>query len=125
MAQLQAVAPISNEDVDALPVKELGPAIAFYEGVLGFTVVSRDSASARLSRDEVQIGLVPKAEHKPGEAGSLAFKFDDLEAMHRELEGKDCERGVFGSDTWDGKKFRTFFVRERENGYCYCFFCPI
>ena len=49
MAQLQAVAPISNEDVNALPVKDLGPAIAFYEAVLGFTVVSRDSASARLS----------------------------------------------------------------------------
>jgi lactoylglutathione lyase len=124
MAQLQAVAPISNENVNALPVKDLGPAIAFYEAVLGFTVVSRDSASAQLLRDEVQIGLVPKAGHKPGEAGSLAFKVDDLEAMHRELEGKNCERGVFGTDEWGGKKFRTFFVREHENGYCYCFYQP-
>lgn len=125
MTQLQAVAPISNEDVNALPVKDLGPAIAFYEAELGFTVVSRDSATARLSRDEVQIGLVPKAEHKPGEAGSLAFKVDDLEAMHRELEGKNCELGVFGVDEWGGKKFRTFFVREHENGYCYCFYQPV
>lgn len=78
-----------------------------------------------MSRDEVQIGLVPKAEHKPGEAGSLAFKVDDLEAMHRELKGKDCELGVFGIDDWGGKKFRTFFVREHENGYCYCFYQPV
>jgi catechol 2,3-dioxygenase-like lactoylglutathione lyase family enzyme len=119
------VAPISNEDVNALPVKDLAPAIAFYETVLGFAVVSRDVASARLSRDEVQIGLIPNCEHKPGEAGSLAFKVDDLEAMHRELEGKNCERGVFGTDEWGGKKFRTFFVREQENGYCYCFYQPV
>jgi catechol 2,3-dioxygenase-like lactoylglutathione lyase family enzyme len=125
MAKLQSVAPISNEDVGALPVKELSSATTFYEEVLGFTVIHRDSASVRLSRDEVEISLVPQADHKPGEAGSLAFKVDDLEAMHRELEGKNCERGVFGTDEWGGKKFRTFFVREHENGYCYCFYQPL
>jgi lactoylglutathione lyase len=111
--------------VNALPVKDLGPAIAFYETVFGFTVVGRDLASAQLSRDEVQIGLISNPNHKPGEAGSLGFKVDDLEAMHRELQGKNCELGVFGIDEWSGKKFRTFFVREHENGYCYCFYQPV
>jgi hypothetical protein len=31
MAQLRAVCPVSDEDTNALPVKDLGPAIAFYE----------------------------------------------------------------------------------------------
>lgn len=44
MARLQAVAPISNEDVNALPVRDFKPAIAFYEAIFGFTIVSRDSA---------------------------------------------------------------------------------
>ena len=125
MAKLQAVAPISNEDVNALPVKELGPAIAFYETVFGFKIARHDSASATLSRDAVQIGLVPNTDHKPSEAGSLAFRVDDLEAMHRELQGKNCEVGVFGVDEWGGKQHRTFFVREHENGYCYCFYQPV
>jgi hypothetical protein len=29
------VCPVSEEDTNALPVKDLGPAIAFYEAVLG------------------------------------------------------------------------------------------
>src|SRR5262245_6119916 len=125
MAQLQAVSPISNEDVNALPVKDLGPAAAFYETVMGFKVARRDSASVVLSRDAVQIGVVPQPDHKPSEAGSLAFRVDDLEAMHRELQGKNCEVGVFGIDEWGGKKFRTFFMREHQNGYCYCFYQPV
>jgi hypothetical protein len=27
--------------------------------------------------------------------------------------------GVFGIDEWGGKKYRTFFLREQENGYCF------
>ena len=124
MAQLKTVAPISDEDANALPVKDIGPAVAFYETVLGFSVVSRDASAAALTRDHVRIGLVRKSGHEPGRAGSLAFAVDDLDAMHRELAANGGSPGEFGTDEWGGKRYRTFFLREDENGYCYCFYHP-
>jgi lactoylglutathione lyase len=124
MAQLKSVYPISGEDTNALPVKEIGPAVAFYEMLLGFSVVSRDASAAALTRDNVRIGLVRKADHKPEHAGSLAFAVDDLDAMHHELQESGAQPGKFGIDQWGGKQYRTFFVREDEDGYCYCFHHP-
>jgi predicted enzyme related to lactoylglutathione lyase len=125
MARLKSVCPVSDEDASALPVKDLGPAIAFYQAVLGFSVVSRDGSTAVLARDDVRIGLVAHSDHEPRKAGSLAFKVDDLESMHRELEQRGGEPGEFGIDEWGGRSHRTFFLRERTNGYCYCFFIPV
>jgi lactoylglutathione lyase len=125
MAKLKSVSPISNEDAGALPVKELGPAVAYYESVMGFTVISRDATTAELKRDGAQIGLVIKRDHRPHEAGSLAFAVDDLGGLHRELSERGGKPGNFGIDEWGGKQFRTFFMREEENGYCYCFYHPV
>ena len=124
MAQLKAVYPISGEDTNALPVKEIGPAIRFYETVLRFSTASHDATTASLTRDDVRIGLVREMDHKPDEAGSLAFAVDDLDAMHHELQESGAQPGKFGTDQWGGKQYRTFFVREDENGYCYCFYHP-
>jgi catechol 2,3-dioxygenase-like lactoylglutathione lyase family enzyme len=124
MAHLGAVGPISDEDTNALPVKDIGPAVAFYETILGFSVVSRDSSTAALTRDLVRIGLVRKADHQPSQAGSLALAVDDLDALHRELQASGGNPGEFGIDEWDGNQYRTFFLREDENGYCYCFYQP-
>ena len=124
MARLKSVGPISDEDTHALPVKDIGPAVAFYERVLGFSVVRRDTSAAALARDDVRVGLVRKAGHEPGRAGSLAFAVDDLDAMHRELRSRGGKPGEFGTDEWGGRKYRTFFLREDENGYCYCFYHP-
>ena len=125
MAKLKAVCPISDEDVDALPVKDLSAAIRFYESVLGFSVRERDTSSAVLKRDEVKVGLTCKALHEPGKAGSIAFAVDEIEEMHEELRASGGEPGEFGIDDWDGRRHRTFFVREKENGYCYCFYSPL
>jgi catechol 2,3-dioxygenase-like lactoylglutathione lyase family enzyme len=119
MARLKAVFPVSDEDTNALPVRDLGPAIAFYETVLGFSAVSRDASTAVLTRDGVRFGLVCQGDHEPGRAGSLAFEVDDLDAMHRELEARGGNPGEFGIDEWGGKRHRTFFLREQENGYCF------
>jgi lactoylglutathione lyase len=124
MAQLKAVYPISGEDLNALPVKEIEPAVAFYEAVLGFSIASRSPSAAALIRDDVRIRLVHKADHKPEQAGSMAFAVDDLDAMHHELQESCAQPGKFGTDQWGGKQYRTFFVREDENGYCYCFYHP-
>lgn len=124
MARLVAVHPISGEDTNALPVKALDPAIAFYHQVLGFTLVRRGSSAALLSRDTAVLGLVVKPDHEPKEAGSVAFEVDDLDDMHRELQASGARPGQFGLDEWAGRSHRTFFVREEQDGYCYCFYQP-
>lgn len=124
MTRVIAAYPISGEDPMALPVKALPAAITYYETVLGFSVVSRDTRAATIGRDEVRIGLVVEPDHDPARAGSLALEVDDLDAMHREVERTGGRPGDFGEDQWNGRSFRTFFVREDENGYCYCFYHP-
>ena len=124
MKQFNAVYPISGEDLSALPVKAIGPAVAFYQSVLGFSAVAADEATATLQRDDVRLGLVQKPHHKPEEAGSCAFAVADLDAMHRELDGRGLDLGDIRIDEWGGKQYRVFFLREAENGYCYCFSQP-
>jgi catechol 2,3-dioxygenase-like lactoylglutathione lyase family enzyme len=125
MAELQSVCPVSDENIDALPVKDIADAVAFYKEMLGFSVVNCDSSGALLMRNNIRIGLVRKVDHRPEQAGSLAFEVDDLEAVHRELQTRGGKPGVFGIDEWNGKRHRTFFLREEENGYCFCFYTPV
>jgi lactoylglutathione lyase len=125
MAKLRAVHPISDEDLAALPVKALDSAIAFYQRVLGFSVVARDQSTAALARDEVRIGLVARNDHEPRQAGSVAIEVDDVEMLHAELRASGGQPGELGIDDWGGRSNRTFFLREEENGYCYCFYRPV
>jgi predicted enzyme related to lactoylglutathione lyase len=124
MAQFKAVFPISNENIDALPVKELDAAIGFYERVMEFSVVTRDSASVILKRDDVQIGLIHKEDHDPKEAGSCYFSVSDVESLRSEMEGKGGDLGELHFDQYEGKEYRVFFLREFDNGYCFCFGQP-
>jgi lactoylglutathione lyase len=125
MAKQTDVSPVSNEDTRALPVKNLGPAVVYYESMMGFITISRDATTAVLRRDNAEIGLVVKSDHQPQEAGSLAFKVDDVDTLHRELTERGGKPGEFDIEDWGGKQFRTFFMREEQNGYCYCFYCPL
>lgn len=125
MKQFNGVSPISGEDLSALPVKAIGPAVEFYRSVLGFTVVSQDAVRATVQRDEARLGLVAKPDHNPGEAGSCAFGMTDLDAMHRELSGRGLDLGGIDTQEWGGTTYRVFFLREGANGYCYCFSQPV
>ena len=125
MTRLLAGYPISNEDLTALPVRALAPALTFYETVLGFILVLREGASATVARDAVRLGLSERANHDPARAGSVAIEVDDLEALHQEFTRAGGRPGEFGVDEWAGRTHHTFFVRESENGYCYCFFRPV
>ena len=121
---LKGAYPISGEDLMALPVREIGPAVEFYATVLGFDVVSRDEDTAVLQRDSARIGLARKPDHKPEEAGSFAFGVTDLAAHHRELDGRGLDLGDVRIDEWEGRRYRVFFLREAGNGYCFCFSEP-
>lgn len=121
----QGVYPISGEDLTALPVKEIGPAVAFYQSVLGFTAESGDERAAVVTRDAARIGLVCKPDHRPEEAGSCAFAVADLDAARQELDGRGLDLGDVRTEEWGGKTYRVFFLREAENGYCFCFHQPV
>lgn len=125
MKQFTSVSPISGEDLSALPVKAVGPAVEFYRTVLGFTVVSQDAGRATVQRDDARLGLVARPDHSPTEAGSCAFGVADLDAVHRELSGRGLDLGGVGTQAWGGRSYRVFFLREAENGYCYCFTQPV
>ena len=47
-AIFKGVYPIGATDTNALPVKEIGPAVGYYTQVLGFSVVERNRESAEL-----------------------------------------------------------------------------
>lgn len=120
-----AVYPISGEDLNALPVREIGPAVDFYRAALGFEAVSQGDDRAVVARDGVRLGLVRKADHRPDKAGSCCFAVTDLDAARDELVARGgSEVGALGTSEWGGVRYRTFFVREAGNGYCYCFSSP-
>lgn len=121
MKQFEGVYPISGEDLNALPVKEIGPAVEFYQTVLRFSVVASDESAATLQRDDARIGLIRQPDHKPEEAGSFAIAVADLDVMRAELDGRGLDLSAMRIDERNGKKYRVFFLREAENGYCYCF----
>ena len=125
MRQFKGVYPISGEDLNALPVREIASAVEFYTSVLGFSVLASDATAATLQRNDAGLGLVRSPGHRPEEAGSCAFAVTDLAAMHRELDGRGLDVGGIRTDAWGGKQYRVFFLREAENGYCYCFSQPV
>lgn len=125
MAVMESAVPVGDEDLNALPVRDLPAALDFYQRLLGLSVASQGHTAAVLTRDSIRIGLIRQEDYESGKAGSLAIEVDNLEAMHRELKGKGAAPGAFGVDQWSGKRYRTFFVREEVNGYCYCFFTPL
>jgi hypothetical protein len=116
----RAVYPISGEDLTALPVRETGPAVSFYTSVLGFAAVRSDETAAVVRRDNARLGLVRKPDHRPEEAGSCCFVVDDLDAMHRELEGRGLDLGAIDAQDWGGKKYRVFFLRESHLPQVWC-----
>jgi catechol 2,3-dioxygenase-like lactoylglutathione lyase family enzyme len=121
---LKGAYPIGGEDLMALPVREIGPAVEFYRNVLAFEVVSADDRTAVLQRDSAVIGLLRTPDHRPEEAGSFALGVTDIEAHHRELDGRGLDLGRLGVQVWDGRTYRVFFLRESRDGYCYCFTQP-
>ena len=118
----RAVGPIGDTDTDALPVKEIGPAIGYYTQCLGFSLVSKDRTAARLKRDDVQICLAVNG--RDPEQASCWFSVGDVDALRRELDAKGIEPGTIDEQEYDGKPYRVFFAKE-PYGVCFCFTHPL
>ena len=118
----KAAGPIGDTDINALPVKEIGPAVGYYTQCLGFTLVSKDGTTAKLCRDDVQIGLAVNG--RDPEQASCWFSVGDVDALRRELDAKGIEPGTIDEQEYDGKPYRVFFAKE-PYGVCFCFTQPV
>ncbi len=121
MAQAVAfkgVHPIGDTDTQALPVRELGPAIGYHTQVLGFTLAAREPERAVLRRGEATIGLAVNGADP--EQASCYFEASDAEALRRELAAKGIEPSPLRDDEHGGNCYRGFFAKE-PYGVCFGF----
>ena len=118
----RAVGPIGDTDTNALPVRELGPAVGYYTQCLGFALVSRDPTTAVLRRDDVQIGLAVNG--RDPEQASCWFSVGDVDALLREYEARGIGPGIVDEQVYDGRPYRVFFAKE-PYGVCFCFTQPL
>ena len=114
----QSVSPIGDTDIKALPVSALGPAIAYYTHVLGFTLVVKTDKSAVLSRDGAEIVL--EVNDKDPSQASCYFAVSDVDALHAEYTAIGIEPSPPRVDEYGGKQYRVFFAKE-PYGVCFCF----
>ena len=107
-----------------LPVADAVAAPAFYETVMGFTVISREETPVNtvvLERDGLRIGLAENG-GDPSQDG-VAFEVDDAEAAYAEFkanglvpakEGTENVNGSIsaqiGSENRDGTLWHVFFI---------------
>jgi hypothetical protein len=117
----KAVYPIGATDTQALPVKEIGPAVGYYTQVLGFSVVAKGGGTVLLKRGDVQIGLAVNGADP--EQASCYFAVSDVDALHRELDAKGIEPSEIGVQEHEGRRYRVFFAKE-PYGVCFCFGRP-
>ena len=109
--------PISG-DPDALPVKDFGPAIAYYTRILGFQVESRTPEKVVLRRDAAVIGLAQSGADP--EQVSCYFSVENLPALHQELTEAGVEPSALQPSVHNGKAMTIFFAKE-PYGVCFCF----
>ena len=110
------------EDAMNLPVENVEDAIAFYERIMGFAVVSRKDAphkSAVLGRDDIRMGLAENG-GDPSQEGCF-IEVDDVEAAATELKnnGWETDGPDFRIDQHGDTTFKMFFV-VAPDGLCYC-----
>lgn len=120
-AIFQTASPYAADALN-LPVADLREALPFYETVMGFRVLSRQTApcrSAVLGRDAVQIGLAENG-GDPSQEGCF-FGVDDVEAAFAELKasGLGQDEAAFRVDKYGDASYRVFFV-VAPDGLCYC-----
>ena len=117
----QSVHPIGDTNVNALPVKEFGPAIGYYTQILGFRLVEKQNEIVILQRDNVKIGLACNGGDP--EQASCYFAVSDVDALRQELQEKGIEPSALRVDEHGGKRYRVFFAKE-PYGVCFCFGQP-
>ncbi|MCC9602611.1 VOC family protein [Stieleria sp. JC731] len=114
-----------QDDVLALPVKDIDEASAWYSKHFSMTEVQRiDSPTPTviLERDGTQIGFAING----GDAtqDGAAVLVNEIETIREQFEGEGLNIGDWRIDDRDGKKFKVFFV-VAPDGLCYYFHEPL
>ena len=117
-ATFEGAYPIGETDIQALPVKELGPAIGYYTRVLGFAVEEKSDRAATLRRDAAQIGLAVNGSDP--EQASCYFAVTDVAALREELAAQGIEPSPLRPDQY-GEQSRIIFFAKEPYGVCFCF----
>ena len=120
-AVFQTASPYLKDALN-LPVEMLKNALPFYETVMGFRVLSRQTGpcwSAILGRDAVQIGLAENG-GDPSQEGCF-FQVDNVETAFEELKASGLGRDEAGFQVQQhgDASYRVFFVIAPD-GLCYC-----
>ena len=110
-----------QDDVLALPVKDVDVAAEWYAKAFGLREVERGNdpvASVVMERDGVRIGFAING----GDASNdgAAIEIVDAERARAELEANGVETGNWRIDERDGKRFQVFFVVAPDE-LCYYF----
>ena len=121
MATLKRVSPYAEDELN-LPVADVEMALAFYEKVMGFRIVSKHETpikKAVLERDEVKIGIAENG-GDPSQEGCF-FEVDDVEAVFSEFRanGLQQEDPKYRVDRYGDTSYKVFFV-VAPDGLCYC-----
>jgi lactoylglutathione lyase len=116
--EFRGVYPIGDTDTNELPIRTVGPAVAYYTRILGFSLVSKSSDRALLARDLARIGLAVNG--RDPEQASCYFEVSDIEALRKELSALGIEPSELREEQYGGKRQRIFFAQE-PFGVCFCF----
>jgi len=106
-----------------LPVADVDAALPFYETVLAFRVVSRDSTphkSAVLARDHVQMRLTENGGDSTQDG--CAFHVKDLMSLFAEFKANGLQKELsdFSVEEHGGASWKVFYV-VAPDGLCYWF----
>jgi hypothetical protein len=113
----KATGPIGDADTNAWLVKEIGPAVVYYTRCLGFSQLAKEVSTAKLRRNDVEIGLAVNGRNP--EQASCWLSVGDVDALWREFDAKGIGPGIIGQQEYGGKPYRVFFAKD-----CYgVFFC--
>jgi catechol 2,3-dioxygenase-like lactoylglutathione lyase family enzyme len=118
LIEFRGVYPIGDTDTNELPIRTVGPAVAFYTRILGFSLVSKSNDRALLARDQARIGLAVNG--RDPEQASCYFEVSDIVALRRELFAMGVEPSELRDEQYAGKRQRIFFAQE-PFGVCFCF----
>ena len=111
-----------QKDKMNLPVANVETAISFYERILGFKVLSRQTApfaTVTLCRDDIQIAIAENG-GDPTQDGCF-FEVDNIMSAFEEIRknGMEKEESEIDIENHGGVRWKVFYL-VAPDGLCYC-----
>lgn len=114
-----------QDDLLALPVKDIEAACSYYPAAFGMHEVSRSddpTPQVVLERDGVRIGFAVNGGDSSQDGAAILVS--DVYRARDELEANGVEISNWRVDERDGSQYQVFFV-VAPDGLCYYFYAPV